>query len=83
MFNEYIERYNSNRTGTDGGRVYGTSESSPYQGLHYRISRVDEGIEMLTSEGKVEFVIKYDARTESDEGNANVGGEFKLALVVV
>jgi hypothetical protein len=66
VFNEYIERYNSNRTGTDGGRVYGTSESSPYHGLHYRISRVDDGIEMVTSQDRVEFVIKYDARTESD-----------------
>jgi hypothetical protein len=38
---------------------------------------------MVTSENKVEFVIKYDARTESNEGKANIGGEFKLALVVV
>ena len=67
----------------EGGRVYGTSESSPYHGLHYQISRVDDGIQMVTSENKVEFVIKYDARTESDGGKANIGGEFKLALVVV
>ena len=83
MFNEYIDRYNSNRTGTGVGRVYGTSESSPYQGVHYRISRVDDGIEMVSSEDRVEFVIKYEARTELDQGKANVGGEFKLALVVV
>lgn len=84
VFNEYIERYNSNRTTAAGGRVYGTTQSSPYHGLHYRISRVDDGIQMVTtSQDKVEFVIKYDARTESDSGNANVGGEFKIALVVV
>ena len=84
VFNEYIERYNSNRTSAaDGGRVYGTSANSPYHGLHYRISRVDDEIQMVTSENKVEFVIKYEARTESNEGKANIGGEFKLALVVV
>jgi hypothetical protein len=35
VFNEYIERYNSNRTSSKAGRVFGTSDNSPYNNLHY------------------------------------------------
>ena len=76
VFNEYIERYNSNRTSTTVGRVFGTSDNSPYNNLHYSISRPDNEIRMTATDEKVNFAITYSARTESDGGKATIGGEF-------
>jgi hypothetical protein len=46
VFNEYIDRFNSNRTSTNVGRVFGTSDNSPYNKLHYKVSRPDNEIKM-------------------------------------
>ena len=81
MFTEYIDRYNSNRTATDIGRVFGTSDNSPYNKLHYRIHREKE-IHVSKTDDRVDFLIFYDAKTESNMGKANIGGEFKLSLIV-
>jgi len=76
VFNEYIERYNSNRTATTVGRVFGTSDNSPYNNLHYKISRPDNEIRMTATDDKVNFAITYSAKTESNEGKASIGGDF-------
>ena len=81
LFTEYIDRYNSNRTATDIGRVFGTSDNSPYNKLHYRIHREKE-IHVSKTDDRVDFLIFYDAKTESNMGKANIGGEFKLSLIV-
>jgi len=80
VFNEYIERYNSNRTSTDVGRVFGTSDNSPYNKLSYSISRPDNEIVVKTTDDKVSFEIAYNARTESDGGKATIGGIFMIEL---
>lgn len=63
---------------SNAGRVFGTSENSPYNGLHYSIKRLDgdNDLRMIVSKDKINFAIAYDARTQSDGGLANIGGEF-------
>ena len=37
---------------------------------------------MMVENDRILFLVFYDARTESDSGKANIGGEFKLSLIV-
>ena len=76
IFNEYIERYNSERT--SGHRKINTHKSAPFNGGHYQVTR-NGGFEVSSSEDKINYSAGFSAKSADGK---TIDGAFNIAITV-